>query len=137
MFELLVLVFDGTFEPVLAIQIHHNAALVETVMALGEIRFHDKGEELLVRLHLKDRRIVVAEMVIGALPEVGMRGGRDFDAIRPDQEVGGLSCQVRFSKVMFSVSFADYWLHYSRTLRYVATLQQGSAGLLIVFRFRV
>ena len=92
MLEGFILVLDGAFQPVFGIQIHHNAALVETVMALGEIRFHDKGEELLVRLHLKDRRIVVAEMVIGALPEVGMRGGRDFDAIRPDQEVGGLSC---------------------------------------------
>ena len=75
--ELLVLVFDGTFEPVLAIEVHHNTALVEAVMALRKIGLDNKREETLVRLHLQDRRIVITEMVIRPLPEIRVRFGGD------------------------------------------------------------
>ena len=75
--ELLVFVLYRSFEPVLTIQIHHNAALVKTMMALREIGLDHKREEPLVGLHLQDRRIVITEMVIRPLPEIRVRFGGD------------------------------------------------------------
>ena len=42
--ELLVFVFNRAFQPILAVQIHHNAALVEPVLAL-KFRLNSEGEE--------------------------------------------------------------------------------------------
>ena len=77
MLELLVFVLYRRFEPVLAIQIHHNTALVEPMMTLREVGLDDKREEPLVRLHLQNRRIVIPEVVVRPLPEIGMRFSGD------------------------------------------------------------
>ena len=72
-----VLVLHGRFEPVLAVKVHHNTALVKPMMALREIGLGDERKEPLVRLHLQNRRIVIPEVVVRPLPEVGMRFGGD------------------------------------------------------------
>ena len=79
MLELFVLVLDRRLEPVFAVEVHHDAALVKAVMTAGEIRFYDKGEILLFGFPLQHRRIVVSEVIIGPLPQVGMRLGLDGD----------------------------------------------------------
>ena len=81
MLELLILEFDGAFEPVVAVQVHHHAALVEALMALSEVRLNYEAEVLLPRGHLQYRSIVVAEMVIGPLPEVRVRRCSDSNNI--------------------------------------------------------
>ena len=73
MLELFVLKLHGTFQPVLAVKIHHDSALVKAPMALGEICLHDEAEILLTRLHLKDWCIIITEMIICPLPEIRMR----------------------------------------------------------------
>lgn len=85
MLELFVLVLNACFKPVLAVEIHDDAALVETVMAFGKIGSHGETEELLFGCHLENRGIVVPEMVIGALPEVGLWPGDYFDGVFGDE----------------------------------------------------
>ena len=79
--ELLVLVFDRALHPVLAVEVHDDAALVEAMVALREVGLHHEAEELLTRLHLQDGRIVVLEVIVGALPEVGVRSCGDLDGV--------------------------------------------------------
>ena len=52
MLERLVFIFHGSFDPVLGVQIHHDAALIKTVMALSKIRFYDEREIFLIALRL-------------------------------------------------------------------------------------
>ena len=53
-------------------------------MAFGEIGLHDETEKFLLSLHLENRGIVVAEMIIGALPKVGTRFGDHLYGITLD-----------------------------------------------------
>lgn len=69
--EYVIFVLGGGFEPVFRIEIHHNSTLVKTALAF-EVRLHHKGEKLLVRLHLQHWCVVVAEVIVGALPQVGV-----------------------------------------------------------------
>ena len=85
MLKAFVFIFHGSFQPVFGIQIHDDAALIEPVVAFGEIRLYDEREELLLCFHLQDRSIVIAEMVIGSLPQIGMRHGGNLNAV-------GLNC---------------------------------------------
>ena len=71
--KFLVFKFDRAFEPVVAVQVHHNTALVKALMTLGEVCLHHKTEVLFPGLHLKNRGVVVTEMIVCPLPEVGMR----------------------------------------------------------------
>ena len=89
--KLLVFVFDRALQPVFAVQIHNHAALIETLLAF-KLRFHNKGEELLVRLHLEHRRVVVAEVVIGSLPLVGVGLGADLHLVIGHSKALRLSC---------------------------------------------
>ena len=82
MLEGLVLIFHRGLQPVVRVQIHHDPALVKAVVAPGEIGLYHKGEKLLLRLHLKNWRVIVAEMVVGPLPEIRVRLGRDRDPLR-------------------------------------------------------
>ena len=81
MLKLLVLVFHRAFQPVLAVEIHHDAALVKAMMAAREVGLHHEAEELLARLHLQHGGIVVLEVIVRALPEVGLRSGGDADGV--------------------------------------------------------
>ena len=74
-----VIILDGSLQPVLAVQIQDNPALVKTVMTFGEIRFDNEREKLLVGFHLQHRRVVISEMIVGSLPQVGVRVGRYGD----------------------------------------------------------
>ena len=68
-----ILIFHRSLQPVLAVQVHHDAALVKPVMALPEICLYDKAEIPFLCLHLKYRSIVITEMIVGPLPQVSMR----------------------------------------------------------------
>ena len=83
----LMFVLNGTFQPVLGVQIHHHAALVKAVGAFGKFGFHHKGEEGLVRSHLQHRGVVVAEVVVGSLPQIGVGQGDDLNAVLGDHSV--------------------------------------------------
>ena len=49
-------------------------------------------EKFLLCLHLENRGVVVAEMIIGALPKVGTRFGDHLDGITLDDATLWLSC---------------------------------------------
>ncbi len=53
-------------------------------MALREIGFHDEGKELFLCFHLEHRGIVIAKMIVCALPEIGMGSGGDFNPVGTD-----------------------------------------------------
>ena len=82
--EVLVFVFNRTFQPVFAVQIQHNPTLVKAVMAFGKFGFYQKGKEGFFRIHLQYGRIIIAEMVIGSLPQIRVRFRDDFDSILRD-----------------------------------------------------
>ena len=68
MLELIVLILYRCFQPIFAVKIHHHTALVKACMATMKVGSHHEGKKLLFCLHLKSRCIVVAEMVVSALP---------------------------------------------------------------------
>ena len=84
MLELLILVFHRALEPIIAIQVHHDTALVEALMALSEISLYDKTEKPFFGLDLEYRSVVVAKMIICTLPKVCVRSCRDFERITVD-----------------------------------------------------
>ena len=86
-----VLILDGGLEPIFAVEIHDDPALVEAVMTAAEIRANDKGKILFIRLSLQDRGVIVPETVVGALPQVGMRLRRYLDFIGCYRIIGRLS----------------------------------------------
>ena len=51
------------------------------MVAFCEIGLHDEAEKFLLCLHLENRCVVVAEMIIGALPKVGARFGYHLDGV--------------------------------------------------------
>src|SRR5699024_4659153 len=84
MLKLVIFVFDGAFHPVLAVQIHDNPALVKTVMAVCELGLYDEAEIFLLCLHLQYRSVIIAEMIIGSLLQIGMRFCGDFNSVLLD-----------------------------------------------------
>src|SRR5699024_9930587 len=101
MLETLIFILDGAFQPVFAIQIDNYAALVKAMMAFGEFCFDGKGKEFLLCAHLQHRSVVVAKMVIGSLPQIGMRPGDDLDPILGDHAALGLSCPLQPADIKF------------------------------------
>ena len=81
MLQLRIFVFNRGFEPVFAVQIDDDAALVEAMLTFRKIRFHRKAEIRLGCFHLKDGGIVIAEMVVCALPQVCVRRCDDVHAV--------------------------------------------------------
>ena len=75
--ELLVFKLHRTLEPVVAVQIHHHAALIEALVALGEVGLHHETEVMFPSFHLEFRSIIVTEMVVRALLKVRVRGRGD------------------------------------------------------------
>lgn len=69
--EAFVFIFDGSFQPVFAVQINGHTALVEAVFAF-ELRFHREREIGLLRSDLKHGGIVILKSVVGTLPEIGV-----------------------------------------------------------------
>lgn len=53
--------------------------------------FDHKAEVALIALHLKNRRVIVAEMVIRILPKICMRIRGDLNAILFNTAVAGLA----------------------------------------------
>ena len=99
MLELVVLVFNRSLQPVLTVQIHHDAALVEALMALCEVGLDHEAEELLTRLHLQYRCIVVLEMVVGALPQVGVGCRRDDKRVAFNLKTARFPCPLKAVQV--------------------------------------
>ncbi len=58
----------GGFQPVFAVQIHYDAALIKPLMAGSKISFYKKAEIFFCRFYLEKRGIVILEMVICSLP---------------------------------------------------------------------
>ena len=96
MLECLIFILHGALQPVLRVQIHDDPALVEAMMASGKIRLYYKRKELFLCLHLQHRRVVIAEVIIGPLPQVGPGRCRDLDLVFPDLVTAGLSCPFHF-----------------------------------------
>lgn len=84
MLKVLIFVFNRTFQLVFTVQIQHDTALVKTVMAFRKLCFYQKGKECFFRIHLQYGSIVIAKMVIGSLPQIGVRFRDDFDSILCD-----------------------------------------------------
>ena len=82
--ELFIFVFDGAFHPVFAIQIHDNPALVKTMMAVRELGLYDEAEILLLCLHLQNRSVIIAEMIIRSLPQISVRLCGDLNSVLLD-----------------------------------------------------
>ena len=80
MLKAFVLVLDRRFEPVLTVPVHDHAVLVKPVFAV-EFSAHDEGKIAFVGGHLQHGCVIVAEVVIGTLPQVGMGFGSDADGI--------------------------------------------------------
>lgn len=103
MLKNLVFILDGSLQPVFAVQVQHDAALIKAMLAPGKISFYHEGKELFFCGHLQDRRIVIAEMIIGPLPQIRMRFRRYFDAILRDLTVPGFSCPFQIIDVKVHV----------------------------------
>ena len=85
-----IFIFDGCLQPVFAVQVHHNAALVKAALAF-KLGFYGEGEKLLVGGHLQHGSIVVSEMIIRALLEICVGFGGDFDSFIRDRKICGLT----------------------------------------------
>ena len=68
-----IFIFHRSLQPVFAIQIHNDTALVKSVMALLKFCSDNKTEILLFCLHLEHWRIVILEMIVCSLPQIRMR----------------------------------------------------------------
>lgn len=87
----LVVVFDGDLQTVVGIEIHDDLALIKTMLTIGKIRLHDEGIAFLLRLHLKHRRVVVVEVIVGPSTKISRRLGDDVDALIHDRVVARLA----------------------------------------------
>ena len=81
MLKVLVFVFDGALQPVVTVQIHDDAALIKAVVAFLKGSLHHEAEVFFLRFHLEHRGIVIAEMVVGPLPQIGMGPGDNFNPV--------------------------------------------------------
>ena len=102
--EILVFIFNGAFDPVFTVQVQYYAALIETVMAPGKISPDDKGKEFLVCGHLEHRGIVIAEMIVGPLPQICVGLCHDLDSVRSDRAAFRLSCPFQVIYIKFHLS---------------------------------
>ena len=97
-----VLVFHGGFQPVLAVKVYRNAALVEPPLAC-KFRPDRERKILLVALHLQDRCAVIAEAIISPLPQVGMGLRDDFYPVRGDDARFGLPRPAQGLRLPYSI----------------------------------
>ena len=67
--KILVLIFDGCFQPVLTVQIKGHAALVKPMLTVKS-GMHRERKVLLSCADLKHRRIVVLKPIVGSLPQI-------------------------------------------------------------------
>ena len=77
---------------------YHDAALIEAVVTFREVSFNNKREILVLFLHLKNRRIIVAEVIICPLSQISMRHGCDLDPIRLNNVILRFSCPFHILK---------------------------------------
>ncbi len=104
MLEAVILIFNGALQPVLGIQIHHDAALVKALVAVLEIGLYDEGKVCLFCLHLQYRRIVIPKMIIGPLPEIRMGHGRDGNLVFTDLKLFRLADPLKFPDIHFDIA---------------------------------
>ena len=76
MSESLVFILCRGLQPVFAIEIQDDAALIEAMAGCLEGRFHSEAKKVFFRLHLEAWGIVVSEVIISSLPKIGMGNGR-------------------------------------------------------------
>ena len=109
MLKLLVFIFDGTLEPVFAVQIQNDTTLIKAMVALREIRLYHKRKKWFIRTHLQQRRVIVAEMVIGSLPEIRMWFGHNLNSILRNRAAFRLPCP-------FQVVYIKFHFHSSKSI---------------------
>lgn len=109
MLKLLVFIFDGTLEPVFAVQIQNDTTLIKAMVALREIRLYHKRKKWFIRTHLQQRRVIVAEMVIGSLPEIRMWFGHNLNSLLRDRAAFRLPCP-------FQVVYIKFHFHSSKSI---------------------
>ena len=68
-------------------------------MAVRKVGLHYEAEKLLFGLHLEYGSIVVAEMIVGALPEVGLRLGDHLYGITFDDATLWFPGPAEFAQV--------------------------------------
>ena len=81
MLEDFVFVFYRALQPVLTVQIENDPALVKAVMAVLKFRLYNKGKIFVTCFHLQDRSVIIAEMIIGPLPQIRVRFGDNLDPV--------------------------------------------------------
>lgn len=92
----LALVFNAAFQPILAVKVHYDAALVKTVPAFREVCLDNETEELLFCLHLEYRGVVIPEMIVCALPKVCSGFCHHFYGVIVDYTPFRLACPFEF-----------------------------------------
>ena len=65
------------------------------MIAVGEVGAYRKTEEPFFGGYLQHRSIVVAEMIVGALPEVGFGRSGNFDCVANNRKIFGLACPLK------------------------------------------
>ena len=109
MLEMFVLVFDGGFQPVFAVDVQSDAALVKAPFAL-KLRLDGKGKKFFCGTHLQDGSTVIAEVVVGPLPQVGVRCRHDLDLVFAYGKNFRRARPLHLFQVHFdSSSFSGFW----------------------------
>lgn len=106
--EALVFVLDGRLEPVFAVKIHNDSALVEADLAL-KIGLYGERKEFFIGFKLQNGRVVVYKTVVGALPKVGARARDDLDFLLRNRKIGGLSCPAELFYVKFHTDLRGFF----------------------------
>lgn len=100
----IVCIFDGRFQPVFAVEIDDDAALVKAVLAFKPCP-HGKRKKFFVAFKLKNRRIVIAEVIICSLPKVGERLCENGDAVVCERAARRFPFPCESSEIRFHDGF--------------------------------
>lgn len=111
MLEAFILVFHRTFQPIVAVEIQHDAALVKALMTVGKVGLDLEGEKLLVGGHLQHWGVVVAKVVVSALPQICMWRGGDADSVLGNLIALGVASPLQFVNVKIHIRFGSLCCH--------------------------
>lgn len=84
MLKVLIFVFDRPLDPVFAVEVDSYSTLVKAVLGGIEVSFDDERKVLFSGCGLQNGGVVVAEVVVGSLPEVCAGFGGDFNSVGGD-----------------------------------------------------
>ena len=96
-------VLDRCLQPVFAVKIHHDAALVKPMVAV-KLRLHHEGKILLLRFHLQHGCIIIAEMIIGPLPQICIGCSDNLNFIGRNRTGRRFSHPFQFVDIKFHIT---------------------------------